>query len=91
MAHPLEKLRATLDELDRELAAVDTVDPHTRSLLEEARAEIQTAIDQQDAAQLQSQSLVDRLKDAEQEFEASHPNLAGIVMRMINTLAQLGI
>ena len=91
MPRRLEKLRETLDELDRELASVDTVDPRTRALLEEARAEIQTALDQQDTDQLRSQSLIDRLKDAEQEFEASHPNLSGIVMRMINTLAQLGI
>ena len=91
MPRRLEKLRETLDELDRELASVDTVDPRTRALLEEARAEIQTALDQQDTDQLRSQSLIDRLKDAQQEFEASHPNLSGIVMRMINTLAQLGI
>lgn len=91
MSEQLDKLRVTLDELERELASLEEVDPQTREVLEQAHREIQAALDKRDASQIESESLIERLREAEQEFESSHPTLAGVIMRMVNSLAQLGI
>lgn len=87
----LDKLRAALTELERELSGIDKLDAPTRLMLEEARHEIETALYKQDPAQIEHVSLVDRLETAAQTFQVSHPTLAGIVQRMIDALGQLGI
>lgn len=87
----VEKLRAALNELERELSGIDELDATTRSMLEEARHEIETALHKQDPAQIEHVSLVGRLEAAAQTFQASHPTLAGVVQRMIDALGQLGI
>ena len=86
----LEKIRAALTDLERELANLDSLDAPTRSMLEEARHEIETALHKQDA-QFEHQSLAERLETAAQTFQASHPTLAGVVQRTIDALGQLGI
>ena len=91
MPERLEKLRTALNELERELAGLDELDSRTRSMLEEARHEIETALYKQDPAQIEHVSLVDRLETAAQTFQVSHPTLAGVVQRMIDALGQLGI
>ena len=93
MPERLDKLRAALEDLERELSSLDSIDPETRLVLQEAKLEIEEALSHRDPSRLriQSPTLVQRLKQAERDFEASHPTLSGIVMRMVNTLAQLGI
>jgi DNA repair exonuclease SbcCD ATPase subunit len=45
MADRIAKLRATLRELEEELAAIETLDDQTRSELEQAREEIEAALE----------------------------------------------
>ena len=40
---------------------------------------------------LEGESLIDRLREAARNFDAEHPTLGGVVARMINALAQMGI
>ena len=87
----LEKIRAALDELERELSNLESVDPETRAVLEEARHEIESALYKDEPDQIEHESLTERLDTAAQTFQVSHPTLAGVIQRMIDALAQLGI
>lgn len=91
MPERFERLRHVLDELERELAAPEPLDAESRGVLAEAAREIQVALHQRDSGTLAAESLTERLRDAEQRFEASHPTLSGIVLRMIDALGQMGI
>jgi hypothetical protein len=90
MADRLEKLRATLAELEAELEGLDSLDDPTREQLASAAAEIAASLRRgnRTAASRQAEhSLRGRLVD----FEAQHPQLAIIVGRLLDGLAQLGI
>jgi hypothetical protein len=91
MPERIEKLRGIVKELEAELESLESVDAQARTVLEDALDDLRTALSKTDAASLESDSLVERLRTAEQEFQVSHPTLSGLVLRMINALGQLGI
>ena len=90
MPERIEKLRATVTELEAELASLAELDDATRALLEEAVSELQAALSKS-AADIEPQSLTERLTESAEAFELSHPTLYGIVKRTIDALAQMGI
>ena len=90
MPERIHRLRTTVTELESELAGLDEVDDETRAVLEEAVQEIQEALHKQ-PEEIEHQTLSDRLRDAAEGFEASHPTLYGIVHRTIDCLGQMGI
>ena len=90
MPDRLEKLRATLHELESELRELDTLDDETRKLLAESALEIATVLTQ-GAKSDDTDRVEGSLRDRLEEFEASHPQLALIVGRLIDGLGQLGI
>jgi hypothetical protein len=83
-----ERLKATLDELRRELADVNQLDPTLRSQLSAALHDIQSALA---AKGPPGESLLQRLRDAARDFEESHPALAGNLGGLIDTLSRTGI
>ena len=90
MSDRAEKLRATLAELETELESIDSLDDETRAELAAAAEEIAASLrrgKRSDATARVEDSLQNRLV----EFEASHPQLAGIVTRLIDGLGQLGV
>ena len=91
MNEKLANLQTIIAELENELGSLKSVDPETRSALEDVVADIQTALGESDDAGLSEKSLADRLQDAERDFEASHPTLSGILLRVVDALGQLGI
>lgn len=98
MPDRIAKLRATLRELEEELAGIETLDDETRAELELAQHEIEAALQARSDAgganhppAAASNSPVDRLREATRDFEADHPNLTAIVQRTIDGLSQLGI
>ena len=90
MPDRLDKLRGVLNELEAELGQLDSIDEGTREDLADAAAEIAIILRRgkrtEKAKQVET-SLHDRLV----EFEASHPQLAGILTRLIDGLGQLGV
>jgi hypothetical protein len=90
MPDRLEKLRATLHELEAELRDIDSLDDETRKELAEAALEITRALARGERSE-QTDEVAGSLKDRLEEFEASHPQLALIVGRLIDGLGQLGI
>jgi hypothetical protein len=90
MPDRLEKLRATLSELEAELRELDSLDEPTRQLLADAADEI-SAILRKGQRSDTAENVETALRDRVVEFEASHPQLAGIVSRLLDGLGQLGI
>jgi hypothetical protein len=90
MADRLEKLRNTLAELERELASVDSLDDEARERLADAAAEIAATLRRGRRTEETSQA-EESLKDRLVDFEAQHPQIAILVGRVLDGLANLGI
>jgi hypothetical protein len=93
MADKTEKLKAALTDLHAELEGVETVDPELRTMLEGTMAEINRALESpaEEETPEQEESLSGRLTESVKDFEESHPNIAGILERMVDILSQMGI
>lgn len=94
MTDRADRLRATLEQLHQELQETDSVDPQTRELLETTLADINHLIGAQGQPAeepVAEQSLVDQFREAAQQFEQSHPTLAGTIVRLADILSQMGI
>lgn len=83
-----QKLQLLLEELHRELSSAQSVDPASRKLLEQLRADIGklTAPGQAPSAQPAGQ-----LREAALRLEAEHPKLAAALGQVGDALAKLGI
>jgi hypothetical protein len=91
MSEELERLRATVRELEAELKSLHQVDPQTKYLLEEVRAEIEAKLHGSAAESPARELLSTRLSAAAERMETTHPTLFGLVTRLADALAQLGI
>jgi len=91
MSEHSDKLRVTLGELQDELHAIDSLDPQTRKLLQEAKDEMEAALHKDDPDSLHHHSMIDRLNEAGRDFNESHPALSRIVGNLIDVLGQMGI
>jgi hypothetical protein len=91
MSELQDKLRTTVAELETELHGLDSVDDETRQVLQEAVREIRAALHDEEAADWSRDSMTERLADAACSFEDSHPTLTGILRRLVDGLAQMGI
>jgi Domain of unknown function (DUF4404) len=88
MAESEGRLMALLDDVVVEVRTLHATDDATRQKLELAATEIIQALHRMETGEAgDNESLRDRLV----EFEASHPNLAAVVNRLIDMLAQMGI
>jgi hypothetical protein len=90
MPDRLDKLRATLSELEAELRDVDSLDEASREALADAADKISSTLRRGQPTH-ETKLAENSLKDQLTGFEASHPQLAGIVTRLIDGLGQLGI
>lgn len=92
MPEKIEKLKQSIAALESELAGLDTIDPETRRALETVLEEIGDALRRPDVDNLgRHPSVTGRLEAAAEQFEASHPSLAGLLNRVVTTLGQMGI
>lgn len=92
MSERVDKLRSLVKELEAELATLETVDAESQRALTETLRELRTALSGRVGDELLwSESVVERLRDAEENFQVSHPTVSGLVVRMIDALGQFGI
>jgi hypothetical protein len=91
MATPHDRLPALLDELIAELRATASLDEPMRQQLAEAASEMIALLHRDEAAEPPSAEEAGTLRDRIVEFEASHPNLAAVMNRLIDMLGQMGI
>lgn len=86
------------EDLREQLAALhaalgddgESVGPEARELLRAVMDDIQRVLDVEEGDE-QPEGLVDRLRDAVEDFEESHPTLAEAAGRVIDALARMGI
>ena len=89
---PQRKLVEMLAELHLELEKTPALDEASRELLGHLAEDIRQLLDESEASPPDaSESVADRLGEAEQSFEASHPRLAALIRSIGDTLAQAGI
>jgi hypothetical protein len=84
-----DQLKTTLDELHRQLADIDQLDPALRGQLHSAMQEIQTALKNKTAPG--GESVMRRLGESARHFEESHPTISGTIRSLIDTLGRSGI
>jgi len=85
-----ENLRKQLAALHAALGDGEPVGPEARELLQAAMDDIQRVLDI-DEGDEQPEGIVDRLREAVEDFEESHPTLAEAAGRVIDALARMGI
>lgn len=88
------ELRQRLEELHRELQEAEPIDPAAHELLRKVMEDIQRqleAVERDSEVDAEPESLIDRLRDAVNDFEESHPSLTDAAGRVIDTLARIGI
>jgi len=81
-------LKALLNELHAELSQAENLDESSASLLRELQSDIETVLEDRDAGG-ESQSLTDRLSEAVDRFEESHPSLTVQLARVAEALARI--
>ena len=69
MSEHVEKLRATVLELEQELRSLQTVDDEARQVLQDAMRQIRAALHEEEQAERQRQTLRDQLLAAAHVFE----------------------
>ena len=83
-----ETLDETLKDLHDQLGSIEDLDDERIEMLRNAVAEIQATLDEQHVS---SAGLAQRLQEATQQFNSSHPVLTNTVGRIADLLSQLGI
>lgn len=94
MTDQAQRLRAAIAELEQELAHLESSDPETRALLQDAARDISAALQRTDKKPAEASSVTQSKSVLEEkviEFEASHPRLSLALNRIIDVLGQFGI
>jgi len=81
-------LKALLNELHAELSETENLDEASAALLRDLRADIESVLDERDADG-EHQTLADRLSEAVDRFEESHPSLTVQLARVAEALARI--
>ena len=86
-----DDLRNTLAGLHEQLGQTSDVDEQTRELLRSVTADIERILADEESASEVDESLTQRLEDAMRQFEVDHPMIGGLLQRLSDGLANLGI
>lgn len=85
-----QHLRQQLEALHEVLGESESIGPEARELLRTVMDDIQRVLEAEERAE-EREGLVDRMREAVEEFEESHPALAEAAGRVIDALARMGI
>jgi predicted component of type VI protein secretion system len=81
-----------LKKLHEELISTESLDNTSIELLENIQGDLETILDEeQETGQEEHQSLSDKLRDAVDEYEESHPNLVIAMKHVLDSLANMGL
>lgn len=86
------ELRKTLEELHRELKAIDSIDDESRQRLEHLMVDIRAVLDREGLSPAEHyHSLGEQLIDGVQRYEAPHPALTAAMQHALDILSRAGI
>lgn len=81
-----QELEKLLAKLHAEVDEIDSVDEKSLKLLRDLERDINELLDRSDRS-----SILERLRDAVQEFEVSHPTITAMLSEISNILNNAGI
>lgn len=84
------EIRSALERLRGELASLAREDTETRAHLESLIDDIESKLENPEDED-QDEGLIDRLRDAIETFETTHPRATRILNDIMMTLSNLGI
>ena len=87
---PEKDLTQLLEELHAELGSTQAVDEKGRELLRALNADIQNLLERSDAGDSED-SLLERLQESIDHFEATHPTLTSTLSHIMTALNNAGI
>jgi regulator of replication initiation timing len=85
-----QKLRDLLETLHQELEQVDSVDETTLSVLTNLREDISKLVSESVGTVHENESLIERMSEAVDHFEAGHPKLSMTIKHVLDSLANMG-
>jgi len=85
-----QKLRELLETLHQELEQVDSVDKNTVEVLTNLREDISKRVTVDVGAMHENESLMERMREAVDHFEAGHPKLSMTIQHVLDSLANMG-
>jgi hypothetical protein len=91
MTDPRDKLKSALDELQAQLEEMRAVDPEVAGQLGSTIDQARAVLAGRPTGTDEHASLIEQLKGAVLEYEASHPTLSGNLGAVISALGQMGI
>ncbi len=99
MSETAQEIRDLLARLKQQVESIDDVDPQIRQTLDSAIEEIQQTLDKagaESASETTDQEepgdpIGQRLSEAVDHFDESHPTLASIIGGLIDALGRMGI
>jgi len=87
---PKDSLREAIDHLRGELASGEPLSPEERVRLERVLGEVSGILEPEPSETTVGRAFVDELRGFADGFEESHPELAVILGRIVDSLSQLG-
>lgn len=86
------ELRATLEQLHQNLGDIEPIDDETRQLVVTLTADLHRLLQHSgDLSSAETAPLSEQLRSLVLRFETDHPQLTGLMGRMADSLANLGI
>ncbi len=86
------ELQKLLDQLHEEIQNTQTVDEKGSELLHDLEGDIKALLERSGGNPVQVHpSVVKRLESAVSHFEVTHPNLTGLISRLLDRLSSSGI
>jgi hypothetical protein len=86
---PEQKLKALLQSLREELANTPELDANSEKLLSGISADIEKRLEKNHTDE--NNSISESVNRALEQFEESHPTLHGLLIKVSETLSQMGI
>ena len=86
-----EHLKETIKQLHHQLDSGSPLSPDQLDALREALGDVEELLESGGGAGAEHESLLARLREAEERFEVTHPNFASAVRSVTDALSKLGI
>lgn len=84
-----EELQKSLSALHAQVEKLDTADPAVKARVEALVGDIERQIESPDDTE--DAGVIGRLQSAIEHFEVEHPQLTGVLNRIMMTLSDMGI
>jgi hypothetical protein len=88
-----DDIQHTLAELKQQLGQLSDTDAAVKQRMEILIAAIESQLTEEtsDEASYEDKGLIDQLNESVEQFEAEHPQVTGVLRRIMQTLSDMGI